>query len=208
MKRCVLSLTFLLMSLAAFCTKYQMVNLSTSTIFNEISSKKAATSDTVFSKVVSQTSEDGESPEEMCNVGIKYYDEGKYHEAAEWLEKASNQGHAKAQYNLGRCYYNGQGVVPNYEKAAYWYEKAANQGYADAQNNLGVCYANGEGVVQSYEKAVYWFEKAANQGDAKAQCNLGSCYYNGQGVVPNYEKAAYWYEKAANQGYAPAQYLV
>ena len=94
MKRCVLSLTFLLMSLAAFCTKYQMVNLSTSTIFNEISSKKAATSDTVFSKVVSQTSEDGESPEEMCIVGNKYYKEGKYREAAEWFEKAANQGYS------------------------------------------------------------------------------------------------------------------
>ena len=75
MKRFVLSLSFLLMSLAAFCTKYQMVNLSSYTIFDYISSKKAAMSDTVFSKVVSQTSEDDESPEEMCNVGNKYYDE-------------------------------------------------------------------------------------------------------------------------------------
>ena len=160
MKRCVLSLTFLLMSLAAFCTKYQMVNLSTSTIFNEISSKKAATSDTVFSKVVSQTSEDGESPEEMCNVGIKYYDEGKYHEAAEWLEKAANQGHAKAQYNLGRCYYNGQGVVPNYEKAAYWFKKAANQGNAEAQYNLGLHYYYGLGVKKDLKKAKFWKDKS------------------------------------------------
>ena len=160
MKRFVLSLTFLLMSLAAFCTKYQMVNLSSSTIFDYISSKKAATSDMVFSKVVSQTSEDDKSPEEMYNVGIKYYDEGKYLEAAEWFEKAANQGHAKAQYNLGGCYYDGQGVVQNYKNAAFWYEKAANQGYADAQYNLGICYENGFGVKKDLQKAKFWKDKS------------------------------------------------
>ena len=164
MKRFVLSLTFLLMSLAAFCTKYQMVNLSSSTIFDYISSKKAATSDTVFSKVVSQTSEDDESPEEMYNVGIKYYDEGKYLEAAEWFEKAANQGYAQAQFYLGVCYDNGQGVVQNYEKAVYWYEKAGNQGIADAQCNLGVCYGNGRGVVQNYEKAFFCLKKQQIKG--------------------------------------------
>ena len=159
MKRCVLSLTFLLMSLAAFCTKYQMVNLSTSTILEEISSKKAATSDMVFSKVVNQTSEDGESPKEMCNIGNKYYKEGKYREAAYWYEKAANQGNAPAQYNLGVCYENGQGVVQNHEKAVYWYEKAANQGDAAAQYNLGICYENGLGVKKDLQKAKFWRDK-------------------------------------------------
>ena len=160
MKRFVLSLTFLLMSLAAFCTKYQMVNLSTSTIFNEISSKKAATSDTVFSKVVNQTSEDGESPEEMFNVAMKYYKEGKYHEAAYWYEKAANQGYAQAQYNLGLCYGNGQGVEEDYEKAVFWFEKAANQGYAEAQYFLGWCYENGIGVKKDLKKAKLWKDKS------------------------------------------------
>ena len=127
MKRFVLSLTFLLMSLAAFCTKYQMVNLSTSTILEEISSKKAATSDMVFSKVVSQISEDGESPEEMCNIGNKYYKEGKYREAAYWYEKAANQGNAPAQYNLGVCYENGRGVKKDLKKAKFWIEKSGNK---------------------------------------------------------------------------------
>ena len=195
-KRFVLSLTFLLMSLAAFCTKYQMVNLSTSTILEEISSKKAATSDMVFSKVVNQTSEDGESPEEMCIIGNKYYKEGKYREAAYWYEKAANQGNAPAQYNLGVCYENGQGVVQNHEKAVYWYEKAANQGHAEAQHNLGVCYENGRGVGQSYEKAVNWYEKAANQGDAAAQYNLGICYENGLGVKKDLQKAKFWKDKS------------
>ena len=196
MKRFVLSLTFLLMSLAAFCTKYQMVNLSSSTIFDYIPSKKAATSDTVFSKVVSQTSEDDESPEEMYNVGIKYYDEGKYLEAAEWFEKAANQGYAQAQSKLGVCYDNGQGVELNFEKAVYWYEKAANQGYAPAQNNLGRCYYNGQGVVPNYEKAAYWFKKAANQGNAEAQYGLGLCYENGLGVKKDLKKAKFWKDKS------------
>ena len=160
MKRFVLSLTFLLMSLAAFCTKYQMVNISSSTIFDYISSKKAATSNMVFSKVVSQTSEDDESPEKMYNVGIKYYDEGKYNEAAEWFEKAANQGYAEAQYKLGVCYDKGLGVGQSYEKAAYWFKKAANQGYAYAQFYLGVCYEKGLGVKKDLQKAKFWKDKS------------------------------------------------
>lgn len=42
-----------------------------------------------------------------------------------WLEKAANQGHAKAQLLLGKCYENGEGVEKNHEKAVFWLEKAA-----------------------------------------------------------------------------------
>ena len=47
-----------------------------------------------------------------------------YKKAIEWYEKAAEQGHADAQYNLGGIY--GQGVDVNYKKAMV-YEKAAEQ---------------------------------------------------------------------------------
>ena len=37
-----------------------------------------------------------------------------------------------AQYNLGVCYYNGDGVAQSYAEAVKWFRKAAEQGYAEA----------------------------------------------------------------------------
>lgn len=46
--------------------------------------------------------------------------------AAEWYEKAANQGVSEAQFNLALCYDKGEGVQQDYLKAAEWYEKSAN----------------------------------------------------------------------------------
>ena len=39
--------------------------------------------------------------------------------------QAAGQGYAKAQFNLGLMYYNGQGVRQDYTQAVQWYRKAA-----------------------------------------------------------------------------------
>ncbi len=58
----------------------------------------------------------------------------------------AEQGSAKAQFNLGLMYADGEGVSQNDAEAVNWYRKAAEQGLADAQYNLGVMYDNGRGV--------------------------------------------------------------
>uniref|UniRef100_UPI002490373A tetratricopeptide repeat protein n=1 Tax=Cardiobacterium hominis TaxID=2718 RepID=UPI002490373A len=50
-----------------------------------------------------------------------------YAQARTWYEKAAVQGHAKAQFNLGALYENGQGITQDYDKARTWYEKVAAQ---------------------------------------------------------------------------------
>ena len=50
--------------------------------------------------------------------------------------KAAEQGHAKAQTNLGWMYDNGEGVTKDAVKAVEWYQKAAEQGNADAVQRL------------------------------------------------------------------------
>jgi TPR repeat protein len=113
---------------------------------------------------------------------------------------------ARAQYNLGVAYENGQGVAMDDAQAAYWYRKAADQGDADAQTNLGVMYANGfGGLAKDDAQAVTWYRKAAEQGNAKAQYNLGIMYANGKGVQEDDAKAVSCYRNAAEQGYAHAQ---
>ena len=144
-------------------------------------------------------------------LGEAYYD-GKgvtenLTEAVKWFTKAAEQENAKAEYNLGVCYYYGYGVqYKDRGEAAKWYTKAAEQGYAEAQNSLGYCYEFGEGVDKNLKEAVKWYTKAAEQGLRLAQCNLGVCYEYGNGVEKNLEEAVKWYTKAANQEYARAQY--
>ena len=63
--------------------------------------------------------------------------------------RLAEQGHAKAQYNLGLMYDNGEGVPENDSEAVKWYRLAAEQGIATAQYNLGIMYDNGEGVPEN-----------------------------------------------------------
>ena len=95
----------------------------------------------------------------------------------------AEKGDASAQFNLGRCYFYGQGVAKDEVEAVKWYRKAADQGNARAQSNLGFCYANGTGVAKDEVEAVKWYRKAADQGNARAQYTLGICYRDGEGVA-------------------------
>lgn len=124
----------------------------------------------------------------------------------EGYKAQAEKGNSVAQYNVGYCYDNGEGVEKDKGQAALWYRKAAEQGLAEAQYNLGLCYAKGEGVTKDFVKAVSWYRKAAEQWYALAQSNLGYCYANGEGVETDKEQAVLWYRKAAEQGNAVAQY--
>ena len=106
-------------------------------------------------------------------MGRWHYNRKEYAEAVSLFEKAAEQGNAEAQYSLGRCYYNGEGVGKDFTKAVSWFDKAAEQGYAEAQYKLGRCYYYGEGVNKDHAKAVYWFAKAAGEGNVSAQYALG-----------------------------------
>ena len=79
---------------------------------------------------------------------------------------AAEQGHADAQYNLGVCLDNGEGVTEDKAEAVSWYRKAAEQGHAWAQYNLGVHLERGEGVTEDKAEAALWYRKASEQGDA------------------------------------------
>jgi len=54
----------------------------------------------------------------------------------EMLRKAAEQGHAGAQCNLGRRYYDGEGVEQNEKEAVKWLNKAAVQNNYFAQEIL------------------------------------------------------------------------
>jgi hypothetical protein len=120
--------------------------------------------------------------------------------ASQKLIFSAQEGHAEAQYNLGRSYQNGVGVKQNNTEAAFWYRRAAKQGHSEAQNSLGKLL---EADQRDYAGAAQWFAMAARQGNADAQYNLGIIYYSGLGT--NYEFAVHWFQQAAQQGHVQAQ---
>ncbi|MBR0079940.1 MAG: SEL1-like repeat protein [Synergistaceae bacterium] len=56
-----------------------------------------------------------------------------YNQAAEWYQKAAQQGLGLAQMNLAELY---EKIEQNYAIAEYWYKEAANQGQAGAKTAL------------------------------------------------------------------------
>jgi uncharacterized protein len=118
----------------------------------------------------------------------------------EWTPLAE-QGDARAQYNLGVMYRDGEGVPQDYKTAMKWYSLAAEQGVANAQHNLGFMYYWGNGVPQDYKTAVKWYTLAAEQGDADAQFSLGVMYYNGESVLQDYIYAHMWGNISASNGH-------
>ena len=97
--------------------------------------------------------------------GVAAHEAGNYQAAAASFMRSAQQGDARAQYNLGVMYANGEGVRQDDAEAVRWWRLAAEQGDAGAQLNLGVMYANGEGVRQDYVRAHMWFNLAAANGD-------------------------------------------
>ena len=118
--------------------------------------------------------------------------------AANWFEKAANQGNAEAQYQLGYLYEQSQ-LPKDYKVSASWYQKAAQSGSAKAQARLGVFYAEGMGVKKSPNEALLWIGKSALQGNSDAQFSLGLMYTIGENLPKNNKLALGWMTKAASQ---------
>jgi TPR repeat protein len=87
--------------------------------------------------------------------------EKDYVEAVAWFLKAAEQKFAPAQFKLGICFENGQGVEKNSVEAMRWFHEAAELNDGDAQGILGDRYAAGKGVERNFEKAYAWYNLAA-----------------------------------------------
>ena len=89
-------------------------------------------------------------------------------EAAKWYYKAAEQGHKKAQFNLGQMYRYGLGVPKDGKEAVKWYRMAAKQGHVYAQYHMGWSYAKGWGVPRDYVRSYLWLNLVAEQGSIDA----------------------------------------
>jgi uncharacterized protein len=124
------------------------------------------------------------------------------------LQKAAEQGDAKAQLRLAEAYEEGAGVPKDDALAVHWLRRAAEDGNVEAQNSLGVAFRLGRGVSRDLEAAVGWYHRAAAAGSGKAMFNLGTAYYNGEGVPYSKRDALTWFLLAQRSGWTDAQQAV
>jgi TPR repeat protein len=73
----------------------------------------------------------------QCNLGYLYADwKQDVASAIPWWRKAARGGDAKAQFNLGLAYLDGEGVRKNRRWAALWLRRAAAHGHSRARRLL------------------------------------------------------------------------
>lgn len=102
-----------------------------------------------------------------------------YTQALFWYQKAADQNHRLAQFNLGQMYASGHGMPKSDSLAVMWFRRAAEGGDAGAQFNLGGRFAraslqgNEMDFTESRIEAYKWFTLAAAQDyrGAEFQCD-------------------------------------
>jgi len=139
--------------------------------------------------------------EAMYLLGTSYYTFDNI-EPVEWLQRAIDQGHAKAWYALG-CQYSipkFAGGLEDDEKEIMCYHKAAELGVAEAYYELGIHYNQGWKVELDKKKAFEYFMKAAEMNLPEALDVLSYIYKKGNSVVEkDLEKAFDYAQKAFNE---------
>ena len=130
------------------------------------------------------------SPEKLVKNGKNHIKKEKYTEAMACFKKAAEKGNAEAEYQIGKMYLYGYGVVVCEDVAAEWFLKSASNNYGDAQNILSLMYYTGQGVTVDYKKAEKWAVQALEKEEyVESTIVLGMLYYYGLGVTRNYTKA-------------------
>jgi len=140
--------------------------------------------------------------------GLTAYEAKDYDTAMDLWRPLAGQGNAKAQFNIGVMYNNGQGVDEDPVEALVWYRKAADQGHVKALFNIGDAYRTGRGVDKNMNEAVNWYQKAADLGYSKAQYAIGLITLTGQGVPKDERVGMEWILSAAKAGYPEAEFMM
>jgi localization factor PodJL len=140
------------------------------------------------------------------DLAVRYAEGGagprNYELAAQWYEKAAQQGLAVAEYRLGSLYEKGLGIGKDMQRAKDLYQRAAEKGNTRAMHNLGVLAA--EGGKPNYTSAALWFGKAAEYGIRDSQYNLAVLLARGLGLPKDLVKSYTWFAIVAATGDADA----
>lgn len=120
------------------------------------------------------------------------------------LERLWNARFTVAAHQLGKCWRDGLGVLPDVEQAELWFRRAAEAGHDFSQYALGKLLQGQKRIGE----AVSWYEKAAAQGNPYAAYRLGKLYLQGEQVPKDTTKALEYLKTSAEQGNQYAQYTL
>nr|WP_307499902.1 tetratricopeptide repeat protein [Xanthobacter agilis] len=162
--------------------------------------------------------------DEAFRTGAQALRSGQTAKGLDALGYAAAQGHAAAQWKLGRIYADGDGVKRDDAKAFSYFSKIANSHADDypgtAQSRfvasafvaLGGYYLEGipaAGVKRDPIRARDMYSYAASYfGDADAQYHLGKLYLDGVGGPKDARNAGRWLTLAAQKGQFEAQAML
>ena len=125
-------------------------------------------------------------------------------EQVQVLEQLWSAGFTAAAHQLGKCWRDGMGVLPDDEQAELWFRRAAKAGHDFSQYALGKLLQS----QKRMEEAVSWYEKAAAQGNLWAAYRLGKLYLEGTDIPKDTAKAVEYLTNAAQEGNQYAQYTL
>ncbi len=136
--------------------------------------------------------------------------QSKFEKAIYWYQREAEMGYRDAFCDLGKMYYEGNGVPKDYQKALAMFEKAIldddhyGDGYSGQKNYealayLGVIYRDGLGVEVNREKAIDYLMQSTNNGYGPtiSYYELGNLYY----AENKYEEALKYYREAKSNSF-------
>jgi len=123
--------------------------------------------------------------------------------ALRWLEKASEQDDARAQYQLAGLFYD----LNEHEKAYNYYLLASTHEFSKSQLIVAMMQRDGDGVTQDINLALNTFLSASKNPDLNisniAKKEIGCIYLD---YFNQIEKTIFWWEQGALDGNFECQY--
>ncbi len=95
-----------------------------------------------------------QSAEGGFKEGLAAAKRGDYATALKEFLPLAERGNQGAQFNLGKMYRSGLGVLKDNKEALKWYLKSAEQGNPRAQFNVGWMHLEGWGTPKNYKKTI------------------------------------------------------
>lgn len=120
------------------------------------------------------------------------------------LDRLWDVGFTVAAHQLGKCWRDGMGVLPDNKRAELWFRRAAEAGHDFSQYALGKLLQR----QKRMEEVASWYKKAAAQGNPYAAYRLGKLYLMGKDVPKDSAKALEYLNASARQGSQYAQYTL
>ena len=129
-------------------------------------------------------------------------------EQVQVLEQLWQSGFTLAAYQLGKCWRDGRGVLPDDEQAELWFRRAADAGYDFAQYALGKLLQSQHRMDEAVIHSASRLHAAPTQENSCAAYRLGKLYLEGKDVPKDVPKAVAYLTESAQQGNQYAQYAL